>query len=144
MIFEGLFGLGMINILSGILYKVFLCMAVYKDAKEHDDKNAVLWTILVAFFGLIPTVIYLIFRIQKEKEFIRCPHCGKMIAKKYPVCMFCKQPINDSSQEAFVSEEVKKYLVIAGVLFIIRLIVSNLISLSGARQGVTFNPFLIF
>ena len=56
MIFDGLFGFTMINILSAILYKVFLCMAVYKDAKEHEDKNAVLWAILVVLFGLIPTL----------------------------------------------------------------------------------------
>lgn len=141
MIFDGLFGFTMINILSAILYKVFLCMAVYKDAKEHEDKNAVLWAILVVIFGLIPTIIYLIFRYQKEKEFIRCPHCEKMIAKKYPVCMFCKQTINTSGPENFVSEEVKKYIIAAGVLFIIKLIVGNLINLLGARQGITLHLF---
>ena len=64
-----------------------------------------------------------------------------MIAKKYPVCMFCKQTINTSGPENFVSEEVKKYIIAAGVLFIIKLIVGNLINLLGARQGITLHLF---
>lgn len=141
MLFNNLFGLPMISSLTSLLFKVFLCISVYKDAKEREDKNAVLWTILVAIFGLLPLIIYIIFRFRKDKEFVLCPHCGKMVSKKYPVCMFCKQPINDSKKREFISEEVKKYLVIAAVFFVVNLITESIILATGARQGLILNLF---
>lgn len=141
MLFNNLFGLPMISSLTSLLFKVFLCISVYKDAKEREDKNAVLWTILVAIFGLLPLIIYIIFRLRKDKDFVLCPHCGKMVSKKYPVCMFCKQPINDSKKREFISEEVKKYLVIAAVFFVVNLITESIISATGARQGLILNLF---
>ena len=141
MIFNSLFGLPMISSLTSLLFKVFLCISVYKDAKEHNDKNAVLWTILVAIFGLIPMIIYAIFRFHRDKEFVLCPHCGKLVSKKYPVCMYCKQPVNDSKNREIISEEVKKYLIIAAAFFVANLIAESIIFATGARQGVTLNIF---
>lgn len=141
MLFNNLFGLPMISSLTSLLFKVFLCISVYKAAKELNDKNAVLWTILVAIFGWIPMIIYFTLRYKKDKEFFSCPHCGKVISKKYPVCMFCKQPINDSKKREFISEEVKKYLVIAAVFFVVNLITESIILATGARQGLILNLF---
>ena len=109
MLFNGVLGLSVISELTAVLYKVFLCVAVHKDAREHDDKNAVLWTVLTVLFGLLPVIIYAILRYNKSKDFISCPHCGKMVSAKYPVCMFCKQPVNDAPKRDFISEDVKKY-----------------------------------
>lgn len=139
MLFNSLFGLMMVNGLTSLLFKVFLCIAVYKDAREHEDKNAVLWTILTAIFTLIPVIIYAIFRYHRDKEYISCPHCGRMVSKKYPVCMFCKQPINDSKNREFISEEVKKYLIIAAVFFVINLIFMAMAS--ATNTDVTLNLF---
>ncbi len=141
MLFNSLFGLPMISSLTSILFKVFLCISVYKDAKERNDKNAILWTILVAIFGLIPLIIYVIFRYHRDKGYISCPHCGKMVSKKYPVCMYCKQPIDEAQQREVISEEVKKYLIIAAVFFVVNLITESIILATGARQGLTLNLF---
>ncbi len=137
----GLFSATMLSILASLAYKIFLCVAVYKDATEHDDQNAVLWTVLTVIFGFVPAIIYVIFRYQKEREFVGCRHCGKMVSKKYPVCMFCKQPTNEESSRPIVSEEVKKYLILAGIFFIVKIVFESIIVASGARQGVTFNLF---
>lgn len=137
----GLFGASMLSILASMAYKIFLCVALYKDATEHDDKNAVLWTVLTVIFGFVPAIIYVIFRYQKEREFVVCRHCGKMVSKKYPVCMFCKQPTNDESGRPLISEEVKKFLILAGIFFIVKIVFESVIMVSGARQSVTFNLF---
>ncbi len=137
----GLFGAGMLRTLAALAYKVFLCIAVYKDATEHSDQKVMLWTVLTAIFGFIPAVVYAIFRYQKEKDFVTCRHCGKMISKKYPVCMFCKQPTGDESGRSLISEEVKKYLILAGVFFIVQFVFEGIIAASGARQAITFNLF---
>ncbi len=138
----GLFGASMLRVLAALAYKVFLCIAVYKDAIEHSDRNTALWTtVLTAIFGFIPAVVYAIFRYQKEKDFVTCRHCGKMVSKKYPVCMFCKQPTGDESGRSLISEEVKKYLILAGVFFIVQFVFEGIIAASGARQAITFNLF---
>lgn len=141
MLFGDIFGLSMISSLAAMLYKVFLCIAVYKDARENDSKNAVLWTVLTVLFGLLPVIIYAILRYNKSKDFISCPHCGKMVSAKYPVCMFCKQPVNDPPKRDFVSEEVKKYLILAAVLFVVDLVVKSIASLSGGINNITISLF---
>ena len=141
MLFNGVFGLSVISELTAVLYKVFLCVAVHKDAREHDDKNAVLWTVLTVLFGLLPVIIYAILRYNKSKDFILCPHCGKMVSAKYPVCMFCKQPVNDAPKRDFISEDVKKYLILAAVLFVVDLVVKNIVSLSSAGNNITISLF---
>lgn len=141
MLFNNLFGLPMISALASLLFKIFLCISVYKDAKERSDKNVVLWTILVAIFGIIPLIIYCVLRVRNDKEFILCPHCGKMVSKKYPVCMFCKQPTNDSKKREFISEEVKKYLIIAAVFFVVNLITESIILATGGKQTITLHLF---
>lgn len=137
----GLFGAGMLRTLAALAYKIFLCIAVYKDATEHSDPKVMLWTVLTAIFGFIPAVVYAIFRYQKEKDFVTCRHCGKMVSKKYPVCMFCKQPTGDESGRSLISEEVKKYLILAGVFFVVQFVFEGIIAVSGARQVVTFSLF---
>ena len=141
MLFNGVLGLSVISELTAVLYKVFLCVAVHKDAREHDDKNAVLWTVLTVLFGLLPVIIYAILRYNKSKDFISCPHCGKMVSAKYPVCMFCKQPVNDAPKRDFISEDVKKYLILAAVLFVVDLVVKSIVSLSSAGNNITISLF---
>ena len=141
MLFNGVLGLSVISGLTAVLYKVFLCVAVHKDAREHDDKNTVLWTVLTVLFGLLPVIIYAILRYNKSKDFISCPHCGKMVSAKYPVCMFCKQPVNDAPKRDFISEDVKKYLILAAVLFVVDLVVKSIVSLSSAGNNVTISLF---
>lgn len=135
MLLNGLFSLSLLNIVISIVLKVFLCMAVYKDAKERDDKNVILWTVLVAIFGLMPLLIYVLFRFYKENKYVICPHCGKMISKDYPVCAYCKQPINDKKDNEFVSAEVKKLLIICGVLFVIKIIIENVFLVANTGAG---------
>ena len=141
MLFNGVLGLSVISELTAVLYKVFLCVAVHKDAREHDDKNAVLWTVLTVLFGLLPVIIYAILRYNKSKDFISCPHCGKMVSAKYPVCMFCKQPVNDAPKRDFISEDVKKYLILAAVLFVVDVVVKSIVSLSGGINNITISLF---
>lgn len=137
----GLFGASMLRTLAALAYKIFLCIAVYKDATEHSDPKVMLWTVLTAIFGFIPAVVYAIFRYQKERDFVTCRHCGKMVSKKYPVCMFCKQPTGDELGRSLISEEVKKYLILAGVFFVVQFVFEGIIAVSGARQTVTFSLF---
>lgn len=141
MLLNGLFGLNMINSLASLLFKIFLCISVYKDAQENDDKNTILWTILTLIFGLLPALIYAVFRYRRKSEFVACPHCGKMVSRKYPVCMFCKQPANVTKKDEFISEDVKKYLIIAGVFFVLNLVANSIIVATGARQGWILNLF---
>lgn len=140
MFFDVFLGLGMLNFTTAILYKVFLGIAVYKDATNRKDKNVVLWTILVILLGLIPLIIYAVVVHQKEKELIRCPHCGNLISKKFPVCMYCKQSIGEINQKPFISEEVKKYLIIAAVMFFINKIISIAMT-SSYNSNAFFNLF---
>ncbi len=119
MIFMSAVSVLLMNVVMFILYKGFLGNAVYKDATENQDRNAGLWAILVIIFGWIPLVIYIIMRYQKEKEMISCPHCGNIVSKKFPVCMFCKQPINKGKKKPIISDEVKRNLIIATAAFII-------------------------
>lgn len=119
MIFISKLSIILMRVVTVILYKGFLGNAVYKDATENQDKNAGLWAILVIMFGWIPLIIYVIMRYQREKEMTICPHCQNLVSKKFPVCMFCKQPINNGPQKPIISEEVKKNLIIAAVAFMI-------------------------
>ncbi len=123
MLFTGVLGLGLLRAAVSILSRVFLCMAVYKDSKEHDKNNSVMWTVLAALFGWIPVLIYVFLRYRKEKEMKLCLHCGRLNTSKYPVCMFCKQPM-DVEKSPFISGEVKKFLILALVLFLIDSIMS--------------------
>ena len=126
------FGDGLDLVLTAIggftrLFSTYLlCKAVYKDARENDDKNAVLWTILTVFFDWLTVIIYAFFRYKKSKKFVSCAHCGKMVSSKEPVCMFCKQPVNDAPKRNFVSTEVKKYLVLAAIYSAVTLIVKGI------------------
>ena len=126
------FGDGLDLVLTAIggftcLFSTYLlCKAVYKDARENDDKNAVLWTILTVFFDWLTVFIYAFFRYKKSKKFVSCAHCGKMISSKEPVCMFCKQPVNDAPTRNFVSAEVKKYLVLAAIYSAVTLVVKSI------------------
>ena len=126
------FGDGLDLVLTAIggftrLFSTYLlCKAVYKDARENDDKNAVLWTILTVPFDWLAVIIYAIFRYNKTKNFVSCPHCGKMGSSKESVCMFCKQPVNDAPKRHFVSEEVKKYLVLAAIYSVVSLVVKSI------------------
>lgn len=122
MIFDSLFSMSVISSLSSWLFKIFLCIAVYKFAKERNDKNAVLMTILTVIFGLIPAIVYFIYRVHKEKESVLCQHCGSLVAKEYPICMYCKQPVGDSQKRELFSKDVKKYLFIAAIFFVVKLI----------------------
>ncbi len=141
MFFDVFLGLGMLNFTTAILYKVFLGIAVYKDATNRKDKNAVLWTVLIILFGLIPLIIYAVVVYQKEKELIRCPHCGNLVSKKFPVCMYCKQHIKEFNENSIISEEVKKYLIIAAVIFFINKIISIAMTLSNYNKNIFFNMF---
>lgn len=143
MFLGGLLGLGVISGLANLLYKVFLGIAVYKDATEKNDRNAVLWTILVIIFGVLPALIYVFLRVREENKMIFCPYCGKLISKKYPVCMHCKQPIQDYIKKPLISEDVKKYLIISAVFFVINVVVSvfNTFITVGANQNIHYHLF---
>lgn len=104
-----------------------MAIAVYKDAKEHKNNSAIFWTIAVLFFGILFALIYFICRYFKEKNVIICPHCGNEVSTQYPICMFCKQPVKTSTKRNFFSDEVKKYIIIAILLYMVDLIIRRLI-----------------
>lgn len=140
MFFGGLFSTGLdfslnlLNFTARILFSIYLGAAVYKDAIENKYENAKLWGILVIFFNFIPLIIYIILRQKKEKEMTICKHCGQMVSKKYPICMYCKQPIGDGENKAFISKDVKNYLIIATVFFVIHKVISMILTLDMSRS----------
>lgn len=41
---------------------IWMIVWTYKDAQKRNNPNAVLWAVLVFFFGLIPFIVYLFVR----------------------------------------------------------------------------------
>ncbi len=55
--------------------RVLLAFAAYNDARAKSNPDAVMWGILIGFFGLIPGIIYLCVR-NSGRNFIVCQNCG--------------------------------------------------------------------
>lgn len=55
-----------ICVVSFILYRLFLCLAVNTDAKEKNAKGRVLWSLFTFIFGIIVSVIYAVSNHSKK------------------------------------------------------------------------------
>ena len=142
MFYGYVFGLELISGFSSLFFKFLLCRAIYKDASERNDKNAVLWVVLMALCGIIAVPVYFIVRHYRKDNFVSCPHCGKMVSTKYPVCMFCKQPVETEEKSKFVSEEVKKYLIIAAIYYAVSVVSTVLFCLSKGQDFTATRLFI--
>jgi hypothetical protein len=80
-------GFIVVVIVGLIALNIFLLVWVARDAKARGMDNAVLWMLLVLFFGLLGLLIYILSRTQGN--LIQCPHCqGKRLeaSAKCPQC----------------------------------------------------------
>lgn len=80
MIFNSLFGLPMISSLTSLLFKVFCAFLFIKMPRNAmtkcgfmDDFSRHIW------FDTNDYLCY--FRFHRDKEFVLCPHCGKLVSK---------------------------------------------------------------
>jgi len=75
-------------LLALVAINVAILVWVARDAKDRGMDNAVLWMLVVFFFGLLGLIVYLLVRPQgnlmvcpncsnkRLQAAVRCPHCG--------------------------------------------------------------------
>lgn len=55
-----------ICVVSFVLYRLFLCLAVNIDVKERNAKGRVLWSLSTFFFGIVVPIIYAVANYKKK------------------------------------------------------------------------------
>lgn len=77
---------------------------IYLDARNRNNRFAVLWGILGLFNCPIPLIVYLIVTRGNEKK---CPNCKKAIEKNMGICPHCGYKLGKECKKcgAFMEEE---------------------------------------
>lgn len=101
---------------------ILLAFAAYYDARSKDNKDALMWAMLIGFLGLIPGIIYLCIR-NSGQNYVICPNCGLSHSWRAPICPRCGTP-NQTPAYAnpFAAQQAhraKILLIIAIVLMVI-------------------------
>ena len=106
-------GIGFVIMISvlGLIYiaeRVLFAFAAYNDARAKSNPDAVMWGLLIGFFGLIPGIIYLCVR-NSGRNFVVCPNCGCSHYFGDMNCPNCGAP-NQASQYAnpFAAQQAHK------------------------------------
>ncbi len=84
---------------SLIAVRVLFAVAAYNDALSKMNQNALMWSLLIGFLGLIPGIIYLCVRNNSLSKLIICKKCGFTYFWNYLNCPKCGEPNFFSEQE---------------------------------------------
>ena len=107
--------------LIGIAARVFVCFAIYYDAKILSVKNRVLWIVLSAIFPICG-FIYLCARNSLEKTAPRfCPLCGAMSPPGSRYCVNCHSGnlIDCKPEGSQPLEKKRKIFAIVGIVLVV-------------------------
>ncbi len=111
------------SVLLSIACSIFLGLAVYYDAKQQENKNALVWAILTGFFKIIALIIYLIVRNRDKNRLVICENCRKLTSKSLGYCIHCKSPIINQDNSKEYKEKIKIFATLAIVFYVLNLII---------------------
>jgi hypothetical protein len=77
----------MLGFIGIIILNIVLLVWVARDAKARSMDSAILWMILVMFFGPLGLVLYVFSRPQGN--LIECPHCKNKRLEASAKCPHC-------------------------------------------------------
>jgi len=86
-----------------IITHVFLCLWVYRDAKNRCV-DAALWTVIVVLTSIIGMILY--FVVGRKQHRTKCPSCFQGVDPNLPYCPACGAAI---SPETIVGYNVYEY-----------------------------------
>lgn len=120
----------LVSQIIGILFRVFMTLAVYNDAKSKSIEKKSLFTVLTVFFPVLVPIIYIIVRSSLKTTAPKlCPVCSLTVAPAYKYCPNCNSA-NLISYEVNNCKKYKKNSKIFVITAIILYIVSSIFSLS--------------
>lgn len=70
----------------GVLTHVFLCLWVYRDAK-NNCADAALWTVITLFLSLIGLILY--YAVGRKQNKTKCPKCFSGVHPEAQYCQSC-------------------------------------------------------
>ncbi len=120
--------------LFAVAIKVFLCLFIYSDAKEHSESPA-LWVILVLF---IPDFIgVLIYFLLGRKRVVICPACSARMPEGSRFCTACGCDASAASILKGFSKSTRRYLI--ALIVTLGLILASVVALViTALSGINF------
>lgn len=127
------------SISLSIACSVFLGLAVYYDAKQKENKNALLWAILTGCFKLIALIIYLILRNRDKNQLVICEKCHKLTSKSFGYCIHCNNPIIKQVNSEEYKDKIKIFATLAIVFFALSLIVNFFKGITSVYQLFLMN-----
>jgi hypothetical protein len=77
-----------------IAVRILFALAAYHDALSKENRDAVMWGLLIGFLGLIPSIIYLCVRNSVSTQ-VRCRNCGALYGSWYQFCPACGEKSNN-------------------------------------------------
>lgn len=121
-----------------IACSIFLALAVYYDAKQQENKNALVWAILTGFFKIIALIIYLIVRNRDKNRLVICEKCRKLTNKSLGYCIHCNSPIVNQNNSEEYKDKIKIFATLAIVFYALSFIIK---AFQGA--GTLYQLFLM-
>lgn len=133
--------------LAWIAARVLFALAAYNDAQAHVNPDALMWSLLIGFLGLIPGIIYLCIRGSQQRK-VCCLKCGFWHSAWEPNCPRCGAPSENVQQEpstaytTVYAAKAKKFLVAAliclGIMIVAAIVGGIAIGASAAINALNF------
>ncbi len=80
-------------LIFNILSRIFLPLCIYNDAKAHNNKNTVIFTVFSIFFPFITGIVYLCLRKNPGQRIMpqvkTCTQCGNLCFVRDYACSQC-------------------------------------------------------
>ena len=126
-------GAGIVFLLSiiglvAIAERVLIGLAAYNDACAKGNPDAVMWGLLIGFFGLIPGIIYLCIR-NSGRQYTMCGNCGLRHFAMDSNCPRCGTPNVPPYANPYVLQQAHraKVLLIVAVFLIAFVVIAGII-----------------
>lgn len=122
----------------GILFRVFITLAINFDSRSRNLKSTTLFTVLTVFFPLITGIIYACVRNSAEKNKKECANCHLVVDGAATVCPSCSCP---AFSEVIVPDKDKlskrgvQFFITAAVCWALAFVFLIAIGVSGAYLG---------
>ena len=79
----------LLMIFALIAAQVLYAVAAYYDSKARGKREPIVWALLIAFFGNLTGIIYLLVRDSDKNKAMLCPYCGAAHPVGFPNCPSC-------------------------------------------------------